>query len=424
MNVLNLESIREVLVHDFKVHIQKKQPNRTRFYKYLALEGRDVFVFTVAVKNGKQGQVAKEVVRASVDDPFVYVRDMAFLNLAGYSVDWSQEKLGPDRCWGHIKGAWSSAVYERNSGLWKLDRDVINPEILLQSERFKWCAWSPACGDILDYLKAYVKHPRIELLAKTEAARFSTKLGFVRLLENDKNMLRFFMENIKTINRNRYGVDVIRASYFKGISFDRAALNIACRREFKGYQLPRELDAVRCLDYITSAKSYKQEYCTYIRNCSRLGMDLADTKNTFPKSFKRRRLIVADAVAELDRQQRAELAVKQDQELIKVCKKLTRYERKCGQFMLVLPRKSLDFVREGKRLHNCLGDGHYIAKMVRGETVIAFVRRSNKPSASYAAVEYSPKQRKVLQCYLAKNQRPPQPVLKFVNSVFPARRCA
>ena len=424
MNLLPSGSIHEIADYDFKAHVQHKQPNRTRLYKYLALEGRDVFIFTLAVKNGKQGQIVKEVIRASVDDPFVYVRDMAYLNLAGYSVDWSREKLGPERHWGDRHHAWGSAAYERKSGLWKLDREVINPEVLLQSERFKWCAWTPACGDILDYLKTYVKHPRIELLAKSEAKRFSTKIGFVNRLEKDKKLLRFLMDNIAVINREHYGVDVITAAYFKGITFSEAALHITARREFRGYQLPRQIDALRVLQFIKQAKSQKQEYCTYIRNCSRLDLDLADTKNTFPKNFNKRRMIVADAVAELDRRQRAELAVKQDQDLATICKKLSRFEKKRGPFLMVLPRKSVDFVREGKHLRNCLGNGRYVAKMVRGETIIAFIRRVGKPSAAYAAVEYSPKDRKVLQCYLAKNQKPPESVLRFVNSVFSPKRCA
>jgi galactokinase len=156
----------------------------------------------------------------------------------------------------------------------------------------------------------------------------------------------------------------------------------------------------------------------------RLGLDLDDTKNTFPKQYNKRRQIVADAVAELDRRRNADLAKRQDSELAAVCKKLVHLEKKRGQFIVILPRKSADFIREGKSLHNCLGDGHYVAKMVRGETVVAFIRRSNKPAAAYAAVEYSRKERKVLQCYLAKNQRPPKPVLTFVNKVFNVRRAA
>jgi hypothetical protein len=65
--------------------------------------------------------------------------------------------------------------------------------------------------------------------------------------------------------------------------------------------------------------------------------------------------------------------------------------------------------------------------MARGETLIVFVRRAERPSAAFVAVEWSPDQKCVLQCYAAKNGRPPEQVIRSVTKWFegakkPARR--
>ena len=112
-----------------------------------------------------------------------------------------------------------------------------------------------------------------------------------------------------------------------------------------------------------------------------------------------------------------------------VCGKAEQYaklERIRAGFRILIPRRTKDLIIEGKRLHNCLGDGHYAAKMARGETLLAFVRRAQKPSESFVAVEWSPDQKRVLQCYGSRNEKPPKPVLDFVTRAFKAlkRRAA
>lgn len=69
-------------------------------------------------------------------------------------------------------------------------------------------------------------------------------------------------------------------------------------------------------------------------------------------------------------------------------------------------------------MKNCLGDGHYAGKMVRGEVFIAFIRKATRPNVSFVAVEYDLRQKRVSQCYGANNSKPPKPVLQFVNRLF------
>ena len=411
-----------------RYHRKDKNPNRTRFYLYLMPFGDDMEIHTVAVKTRKDGTAAvKEVCISSVDNSLMYVRDIVFYHMAGYMVDWSHENLNnPHRChasWGYDGRAWASVPYNHTSGLWKLYRSIVNPEALQAHPRFKYCSWNESCGHILDYLKSYAKHPKIELLAKIGAGRFTTKTGFLSQIEKDKGLMRFFMANLADIKEWRHGIDAIRIAYKRGITLEAAGRRIRARNRFRGYGLPASIDAMRAHNYIeANTFNCAFTYCQYLKNCLTLGMDLSDTKVIFPKQFKRRNTIVSDQIKEIERRKNAELAKVVDNQIAEVAKKFSRLEKSRGMFRLVLPRKAADLVREGKRMSNCLGSGNYVGRIARGEAIIAFIRHSKRPGAAFVAVEYSPDQKRVLQCYGANNSTPPAPVLKFVNRVFPQRR--
>ena len=188
--------------------------------------------------------------------------------------------------------------------------------------------------------------------------------------------------------------------------------------------VPSEVDALRAMAFAEEKRNrtWLWEYAHYLINCKRLGLDLADTKNAFPRQFQKRKRIVEDQVHEIERRAKVELAKQQDNQIAAVAKRFARLERTGKAYRVLLVRKTDDLIREGKRLRNCLGDGHYAAKMARGETVLAFVRRVASPGVAFVALEYSVDRKCVLQCYAAKNARPSAPVLQFVNRVFGKRK--
>lgn len=416
MNLLPFSALAAIVRHDWSVHGKHKLPNRTRFYRYLLPAGHDMEVHTVACKADRCGFVtAKEVVRCSVDEPFIFVKDLASVPIAGYVVDWSPEKLGGARHWSY-GGRWASEAWTPR-GKWMLRCDVINPEALTRHDRFKYCAWTPECGEIVKWLKVYAAHPRIELLAKAGLEHLGQAAGFVKQLERDKALARLLLENAETIREFRYGIDVIRKAHSRGVSLVDASRTIADRRQFRGYHLPVEIDAAKALAYIDRKRIRRWDYCLYARNIKSLGLDLLDTKNAFPRYFKQRQQIAADRVAEIERRKKADLMRATDESIGRIADRYAHLER-ARAFRVMLPRRSSDLVAEGKRLHNCLGDGHYAARIARGESVIAFVRQAERPSIPWVAVEFSPERRQVLQCYAAKKSRPPEPVVQFVHRLF------
>jgi hypothetical protein len=416
MNFLPSTALAEILSYDQAAHVAHGYANRNRFYLYLLPVENDMEIHTVACRADKRGVVAiKEVARDSVDDPWIYFTDVAFCGMGGYVVNWHKEGVGPERPWDY-KGHWESETYGLRC-MWKIHGPLVNPEALQAHPRFKYCAYNAACGHILDYLKVYAKHPQIELLSKAGLERFGCKVGFVQQMKADKGLSRFVLQNLEEIKSVAWGVDVIRKAYKDGTSLQAAGSAIAARHEFKSFGggLPKQIDAVKALDYIKAQRTNSYQFAHYIRAVATLGLDLADSKNVFPHHFKQRNQIITDQLAEHKRRENAKLAVEQDTLIASAAKRFAKLERSGSSFRMRLPRCTADLVREGQRLHNCLGDGHYAAKMARGETAIAFVRRSTRPSAAFVAVEFVPHSKKLLQCYAAKNSRPSQQVLFFVN---------
>lgn len=417
MNMLPCAVIDRIARRDRELY---QGPNRTRFYAWLLPDGPDMEVHTVAVKARRDGRLCvKEVVRASVDERDIRLLDLVWVPMAGYLVDWYPEGLCREGSrYQSYDGKWGDAPYERTSGLWKINCPVLNPSALADHERFRWCAWSPhEYGHVLDYLKAYAEHPRIELLTKAGLGWLATKTGFVAQMERDKGLMRFVMEHRDDIRNRRIGVDAIRIAYRDRIDLAEAGALIRRRRLFRGMGLPAAVSPLRALDYceIQHHRIGLPGYCRYLRNCERLGLDLADTRVAFPRQFRRRQRIVTDEVAELDRRQNAEAARQADRDIAAAAARFAALEGGRGSMLLVLPRRSADFVREGKTLRHCIGNGHYAAKMARGETLIAFCRHADRPRVPYVSVEFDLVKRRVLQAYGTANSRPDPRVIQFIE---------
>jgi hypothetical protein len=181
--------------------------------------------------------------------------------------------------------------------------------------------------------------------------------------------------------------------------------------------MPEGVDHDKVRAYLDRTELTWTQYSMYLSACQQLGMDLNDTKVSFPMDFNARWVVIHDMQMEQKRQKDKALAKSQDGGIRKVINKFKSLEKiREDGLMIVLPRKTEDLVQEGKWLVNCLGDGHYAGKMARGETLIAFIRLVK--TVPYVAVEYDIQTKRICQCYAAKNQRPPDVVTKFVERAF------
>jgi hypothetical protein len=393
-------------------------PNRNRFYLFLTQAGEDVQIRTVAVKapNRFGEPVAKEVVRACVEDSLFWVRDLALNYMGGYMVDWSPEGVGPSRRWDY-SGRWESEGWGLRCR-WKIHARVVNAEMLEETRRFRYAAWKPGNGHILDYLKIYTENPGVEFLAKRELGRYCTKVALLSKLKRDRNFRLFFGRNEGLIKECGATVPEILKAYGKGISLEDAREEFSARREFRYCRLPRAVDARKALEYVASGiGAGRADYAEYLQNCVALGLDLADTKVAFPRNFKARARVVQDGVDVL----RAKACALKNREMNETLEGIARewswLEQRGRAFRMVIPRAVSEFTAEGKALSNCLGES-YAAKVARGEVLVVFVRKAMAPDAPFVAVEYDLKKDRISQCYGAKNGTPEDAVRKFVERTF------
>lgn len=393
------------------------QANRNRFYTYLTQRGSDVEVRTVAVKSAKRTDdpVVKEVALASVDDPWIHVRDLGFQPMNGYFVDWTPQGFGMERYWSYER-RWETEAYALRC-MWKINARVVNPELLKRTRRFRYCAWEPVRGQILDFLKIYAEHPEIERLIKAGLGAYSTKVSVLRKLKKDRNFRQFFMRNADEIKRNCWPVPVIQKAYKKGISFSAAQCEIDAKREFNG-MLPSGICAVKAMKYITRCRTGSYTYAQYLDNCQTMGLDLDDTKVSFPKQFEARRQAVADEVAAIRARKDAAKRREVRRQMEAVADRFQWLESESTRtFRIVLPRTEKQLSAEGKAMANCL-NGSYAPRIARGDSLIVFVRYASAPRSAFVAVEYDLQKGRVAQCYGHKNSKPPKAAQNFVKRVF------
>lgn len=70
-----------------------------------------------------------------------------------------------------------------------------------------------------------------------------------------------------------------------------------------------------------------------------------------------------------------------------------------GDFIVKIPTCGEDLVKEGQRMHHCVGN--YVNKIVDGSTYICFIRHKDNPDKQYITCQVNPNTGKIGQYYLA-----------------------
>ena len=182
------------------------------------------------------------------------------------------------------------------------------------------------------------------------------------------------------------------------------------KNEFKD-ELPK------LIAYIGKHKTSISCYDDYIKACQNLELDIKDTKHRYPIDFKfwhDRRIEEHRAKIELENQEKRR-ALKED--FSKVAMKFLPLERvRKEPFIVIIAKSPSDLTNEGNSLHHCVGSIFYDQKFVKEESLIFFVRRVNDIETPYVTVEYSIKNKQILQCYGNNNSRPEETTLDFINN--------
>ncbi|MDE6473494.1 MAG: PcfJ domain-containing protein [Clostridia bacterium] len=397
-----------------------EQSGHTRYYAYLTKHKKELVKVTVACRNKGKNWYCKQVAIHDVHSPYCLVKDMEFVMIAGYVVGWHEQGLTKFPRWWET-GKW----YEAYTQYFNVYAPILNIQYALKFPQYKYSAVDKyPSTNILKYLKYYEQYPQAELLVKFGLPYYATSKMILRKTSKDKRFGKWLIRNSSEIALNGYYVSTLFKSYKTGKPLAKVQKAEEDKKTFCrkcNYKEIKELfntdkQIEQFLEYIEIQGANIASYADYLKACTYLGLDMNLDKNRLPHDFKRWHDIRIDeyrtAKALKDKQEREELYA----EFAHIAEKYIPLQReKDNTYVVVIAKSPSDLIREGEILHHCVGRMNYDQRFIREESLIFFIRDKNSPDVPFVTVEYSLKQRKILQCYGDKDSKPDEQVLNFVN---------
>lgn len=391
--------------------------NQTQYVGWYQICGNVLRIFAYKWRRMQDLEI-HEVIRKSPDVEGLVYRDMYLTGMSGWKVVYKPERKKSQNWYGYTYYDYN----EEDFGKWGyypkigIYYHVINPEALKYTD-YEYCGWDPKCGDMIDYMRAWKENPAVEYFGKMG---LKPSKSLLKKAKKDKQFARFLWEHRKTDWRY-YGPSVITYAYDKHMDLEEAKdfleekhqADYFCRKFYaiRGLKIDRLKIYHYCLE-----NGIERAYGDYLSALVGLGMDLNDTKNLFPKNFRRMHNMRIN-------QWDSEKAKKEKKAREKFCRdfkkasgKYKGYELKDGAYCILIPGSVNDLEKEGEKLEHCVGKMGYDQKMIDGVSFIAFLRCNNNPNKPYVTIEFGMKEKKILQIYGKNDSRPKQEVIDWANN--------
>ncbi len=395
-----------------------ENPNgNTRFYRYYTLYGKELAEVVVAVRNHYKKWYCKQVVVHGIHNKDVYLRDIC-QTMGFRKVGWFRDGITKYPKWYDYNWGYNDDKY------FYINAPIINKEFILTLPQYKYSALNLYYhNDIFKYLRLYEQYPQAELLVKFGLSQYATSKQILRKCEKDKQFCKWLFKNknklkkgyytssiVTAYNQNRPIEEVFKFDSFKKL-FDKEYNFGHLKDVFKN-------DKKQLLEYFIKQNIDGYCYQDYLEACEYLGLDMSLPKNRYPHNFKHWHDIRIDqyhtAKAEKDKEERKELYEKFKQ----VANKYMFLERTLTKddYLCIIALSPQQLIYEGEKLNHCVGRMNYDQKFVREESLIFFIRNKSAPNTPFVTMEYSIKNKKVLQCYAEHDSKPSDSVLDFVNN--------
>ena len=388
-----------------------------RFYSYLTKNCGELVKVTVCCRNCKGKWYCKQVAVHGVDSKICFVKDMYFTTIAGYIVGWYDEGISRNQAW--YEGGWG----------WAEDKyfdpfaPIVNIEYALSIDEFKYSAVDKHRGDnVLKYLRLYRQYPEMEYITKLGLHHYAMSKQILALAKKDKGFRKYLSKKALYINRpNGFYTQSIVKAYKTGKEIDvvdrqEKMLNDLYHTEY--YDEIKEVfkgHLVRFVDYLYEQGIGSRLYIDYLRACKGLDLDLSLERNLYPKNFKHWHDIRVDEYRTKklieDEKERKDFYCK----FLHISTKYFSLEHQNGSFAVVIAKSPAELINEGDVLHHCVGEMGYDQKFTREESLIFFLRNVDNINKPFVTIEYSPKTKKILQCYGEHNTKPADNVLDYIN---------
>ena len=165
-----------------------------------------------------------------------------------------------------------------------------------------------------------------------------------------------------------------------------------------------------------------QTWGDYLNMAETEGLNLNDDIVRLPRDLKARH---DELVERINERRDAEWIEKKREEWAPLDRKiqahreeLTRYRWQNEEYKIIPATCCEELVKEGRRLHHCVGNENYMRKMAAGETWILFLRRSEAEKKPYYTVEIDCKTDKILQYYSEYDRQPGKETIRKILEAF------
>ena len=155
-----------------------------------------------------------------------------------------------------------------------------------------------------------------------------------------------------------------------------------------------------------------RDYEDFLGQLQRLS--ILDKSARFPKNFYQVHEELSEEIREKDLEFARENTKEKNAILRKKVKEVKKdYEARSNTFVIVWPRSKADFVKEGQLQHNCVGG--YFERCAKGETVVFFLRKREKPEQPFCTVEF--RNGKMIQCRTIYNGLAPEDAMEYMKKI-------
>ena len=393
-----------------------------RFYSYFTKYKGELIKVTVAVKHKNNNWYCKQVAVHGIDSENCLLKDLEYSYIFGYCVGWYSEGIA-DRKKNYETDYWCYAEDKYYDPF----APVLNKEYILKQEEFKYSAIDKYYfEDVMKYLKLYRKYPLAEMLVKLGLSKLATSKSILTRLEKDKKFRKWIVKNNTILMNHYFYINAIISAY-KG---NKDLLTTQRIEEIKKRYITdknckiikkyiKTSEYLALCEYLSKQNADLYIYEDYLSACEKLGLDLRLNKNKYPKEFMRWHDIRIDEYhtkrAFEEEQAKKELYT----QFSNISNKYLTLQRNLkDDFVVIIAKSPADLLFEGERLNHCVGRMNYDKRFIREESLIFFIRNKNSIDTPFVTMEYSLKNKKILQCYGEHDSRPDEKVLDFAYKVW------
>lgn len=393
----------------------------TRYYSYLTKNDKELVQVYVGVKYKGNEFYYKQCIVHGIHSKEAFVKDIAFCSLGGYSLGWYEEGLSRNKKW-YEDGEWGSV----DDKYFVLYAPIVNKEYLEKFSEYQYSAYGLYSNDdLFKYLRIYERYPQAEYFVKFGLSQYSTSTKLLQKTTKDKDFRKWLFTNRNELAQKNYYISSILQSYVTGESlqttqkYEEEKKKICSNKDCKAIRELFKGDYIPYIKYVIKQDISHKLYLDYLEACNYLGLDMKEEKNCFPHDFMRWHDIRIDeystAKAIEDEKKRKELFSKFESVANKYSQ--LQYIGK-GNYVAIIAKSPDELIQEGETLDHCVGRMNYGQKFVREESLIFFIRHSETPDEPFVTAEYSPKSKKLLQCYAYHNSKPDDTVMEYVNQIW------